>query len=104
MSEPTITVEVAYALPNCQHVEVLQLARGVTAREALALSGLPTGFTTGLARKFTGRLAAELPGRFYSWLTARLCTAGFARRLATKTTAIGTLFAAGLTTRSFITG
>ena len=44
MSEPTITVEVAYALPNCQHVEVLQLARGVTAREALALSGLPAGF------------------------------------------------------------
>ena len=44
MSESTITVEVAYALPHRQHVETLQLARGVTAREALALSGLPDGF------------------------------------------------------------
>lgn len=44
MSEPTITFEVAYALPHRQHVEVLQLARGVTAREALAFSGLPAEF------------------------------------------------------------
>lgn len=43
MVESTITIEVAYALPHRQHIEVLQLARGVTAREALVFSELPVG-------------------------------------------------------------
>lgn len=44
MTDTLITVELAYALPQRQVVEVLHLEAGVTAREALSLAGLPAEF------------------------------------------------------------
>lgn len=44
MIDTRITVELAYALPERQVVEVLQLEPGATAREALSFSALPAAF------------------------------------------------------------
>ncbi len=40
-TEPAITVEVVYALPERQSLVALTVRCGATAREAVALSGLP---------------------------------------------------------------
>lgn len=40
-TEPAITVEVVYALPERQSLVALTVGRRATAREAVALSGLP---------------------------------------------------------------
>ncbi|MDG1463017.1 MAG: RnfH family protein [Gammaproteobacteria bacterium] len=45
MTEPLINVDVAYALPEKQQVEHLQLHIGVTARDALKQSKLPQTFS-----------------------------------------------------------
>ena len=44
MTDTRITVELAYALPERQMTEVLQLEPGVTAREALCVAALPGEF------------------------------------------------------------